>query len=257
MPRTVECGTGLKVVVRGVSGRQADRMVDPTNASDVYKLIRDCTVEVLDGGIYPVPFKWDDVFGQDRFQVLLHVSSLTYGDFYPFTLACDSCRKPFSWVVELSKLPVKAWPEKTLAALAAGQNRFSETARLGSADYDDGEDKKVVYRYLTEKMEVAALKETETKVKRKYTTQFKASMLEIAGLADQALDIPRMLENSNHGRLEELRERIGDNSGGVETKLLLTCSQCGWEQDRDLPLARLLGPRDRKILRSWQDLEAQ
>ena len=255
MPRLVECGTGLKVTVRGIGGKQADRMVDPSNASDVFKLIRDCTVDVSETGIYPSPSKWDDVYGPDRFEALMHISSLTYGDVFPFRLECESCKKPFPWAVELSKLPKREWPAKTLEKLAAGENRFETIARLGSTDYDGGEDRKVVYRFLTEKMEVAAMKEVETKVKRKYTTQFKAAILEIEGCQDHALDVPRMLENSNHGRLEDLREAMSDNAGGVETKIEMTCNQCGWKQDRDLPLGRLLGPRDRKLLSSWLDRE--
>lgn len=260
MPQNIILPSTMSGIVRSVIVDDSNKMSDSTMMHDLRHVLRDAFT-VVDPGIYsatqgpsgPV-IDWSGTYFCDRFRLMLACSVLTYGPKYRFKYPCKNpdspCRHkgggdrphPIPWALDLTQLTVKSLPEATLEQLKAGVNRFETSVPVGQS-WDD-KPSKVAFQLLTEKVEVDTANRLEAGWGRKKRAriQARAQILEIDGRTDSSY-LDNVIDKMNRGLLDNLRSKMEEVDGGVQTAIIIFCDRCGWEHALELPLDGLFRMR--------------
>lgn len=274
----IVCPSGLKGIVRGMRGREAQAFVDPVlvrSHASMDTLLGNCWLETIDAGPYElvepkgigktgapqVPkLNWRDVLMGDRSHALLEIRAATFGQEYDFQVSCESCTQRYGWELELSALERKPLPEASFEKIRSKTNRFE-------IDISDG--KVLAFKLPTgvEEIAVAKLKGGPQSTRRLGPVD--AIWLQTLGIYVRAYDgavpegvnrhsdklegedgvamhpipggptgIRRYLEDLDVTELQEVQEKIQSFDCGVETKIETICEHCGWQQWIELPFQR-------------------
>lgn len=237
--------SGLAGEIRGLKGREAQSLADPTltrNGQSMEMMLRSCFLSVTDPGIYKVQPgekpKWTDVLLGDRFQALIDIRIATWGSTYEFSVQCESCKEKYEWELALQDLPRKPFPEATIAQLSnGGKNSFT----------CDGPDNSTVTFKLANGADEALI----TKLRRQNNGRWGAvdaltvQILNVEGVAAivpnaqtgqaSAKAMRAWLEELDWKPLRDLQDAMQEADGGIETNIETACPYCQWEQEIQLP----------------------
>lgn len=238
------CPSGLRVKLRSIKGRDIESIQNAKKLATgeaITKLLDDCTVEVIERGIYDKApaFTWADALLGDRMKALIGVRIATSGDSYGFRVRCSdqNCRAAIDWELELSDLVTKDLPESSKHAFCNG-NRFTTNVL----------DKQVTFRLLTGHDQLAisrAMQRVTTSGPRRKPSEVSTHDKALVGLSfrivevDGVTGIAAWLADQDLVDIRKLIEAMDEADCGVETTILVTCAGpegCGLEQEVELPL---------------------
>lgn len=266
--------SGLRGTIRGMRGREAQAFVDPAltrNHRSMDTMLANCWLETADAGPYTLveskskgvlpAVEWPKVLLADRFQALIEIRALTFGQTYDFHVKCEGCEARYGWELELEDLPRKALPDASREKIKSGANRFT-------ADLPDG--KVMIFKLATgvEEVAIARMKggagstrklgpvdaiciqaiEICARVsaggERPAGTNLAAPVID-TDTGERLVAIPgglhgirRYLEDQPYQDLTDLHTEMQAHDGGIETKIETVCENCGWQQEIELPFQR-------------------
>lgn len=182
---------------------------------------------------------WRRVLKGDLVAGMLHLTrvSITDGDDYGFDVPCRSCGKSIPWELQLSDLPVRVLPEKSIEKIRAGEPFEASVAG-----------KKVLFDLQTVASEepVLALMRREGRKVVTIVEILAAQVRSVEGVSNDLRARWNWLNDLSLGELQDLQHAVEDVDCGVETNIEIRCS-CNYVQEVDLPLGRrLFEPRRRR-----------
>jgi hypothetical protein len=242
--------SGAVIDMRKLKTRDVDFILASKPRSFLNNLVATleaCTVEVLDSGIYSMPFNWRKVYEGDWFDALFQLRALSLGSDYTFEMRCTNtrCRCKQEVEYDLLTLERKAPSEAILERLRAHENRFDipysegmiqiliPTAEETVAITNSKRSKTIAARKTDEDSAtdadttlIAALETKILKVTLADGTVFEGARKD-AYLLDLDIDISG-----------ELLDLIEDYTFGVQLTLVIECSDCKETMEFSLPLAK-------------------
>lgn len=235
--RKVDAPSGLKGLVRGMKGKEANVLADKTLARRLGtfdKILEACWMETDDGGpltdVYLKPDgspDWGKVLLGDRMFVLLQIrmASPKLGTEYSFKHKCSSCDESFEWGLNLEKdLRIEKFKPEALEQYREG-NRFEAEMP------DDG--KKFWFKLSNGDSEKQAAKRIKKKKDELVTVSLSERIIEIEGIGTKKADIRAYLEEADD--LYEIIDIMDEADAGVVTDIEVECAECGNEDLVRLP----------------------
>jgi hypothetical protein len=230
MSRVVDLPSGAKLEIRSLTGKESKILSDKDAIKSglfLDKILKACTVSVLDPGPYPQSevFDWGKALVGDRFYGLLIIRVISLGEEYKFKLQCDqtACREAFNFELNLLKdLPVQRLSEAGKALFAAG-NVF---------ETKDSNGKTVSFRLPTGQDELASAKFNE--FDGAFIQALMQRIVSVEGVDDKRV----YLEGSSWGDLLKLLDAFDEPNCGVDTDIEVMCPHCQGLQDIRLPFGR-------------------
>lgn len=240
MGTTIECPSGLKLVVRALRVSEERILAD----KKVYKerrqfsaLLNACTEEIVDLGPYqarPGTFELDDALAGDRFYALLKIRELTYGKVIQLKPRCPvkMCGTVFGWDVPIEDLPVRLLSEAGAEHVRTGKP-LSVTLSNGTT---------LEYKLLTgrDEQRLALKQNVEDKLLEALLTR----VVSISGVEPKGHRA--YLDGLTLGEVRELTDAVEEHDCGVETGIEVQCESCGEVFELELPLEVALNPPKKK-----------
>lgn len=231
--------SGLKGRVRPLLGSELKAVAQPSalrNGDSIVIMLRSCFVEVTDPGPYShleegaTRVDWDRLLSGDRFDAIVQLRALTFGDEYDCRIHCASCKAAYDWTIPLGELPRRELPKASRDQLRTVGNRFEVpgpggetiTFRLGV-----GKDERLAVKL--RKQQGGAWNEIDAMMMQ---------ILEVEGRGTIESARPKILsylEGMTWPDVMETFKAMQDADGGIETDVETKCTQCGWEQENKLP----------------------
>jgi len=226
--------TGMIIEIRGMKVREqrifSDRRLAKRGGT-VGKLVEACTVGVIDAGPYTLTQDgnppWDHVCQGDRFAAALAIRAETYGRNYDFRWACGSCRSSNAWTVDIiDDLPLRE--------LSGGDLDTFKTSNRFTAEVDGAE---VVFKIATGADEQAMAQNARRFRDAPISGALMTRIVEINANGEllKPKDRQEWIEDLSMGDVLLLIEEMERRDCGVETSIGVECSECGAEQEIDLP----------------------
>ncbi|MAG26239.1 hypothetical protein CMI47_11850 [Candidatus Pacearchaeota archaeon] len=165
----------------------------------------------------------------DRNALMIAIRITGYGSDYSIAVDCTSCSEQIQETFNLSELPIKRLKIEPIEQFT---NQFSFTLpRLN---------KEVIFKFMTGQDEIELTKTFErarkiNDIESVVTTQLVNSILSISGITDKG-KISRMVPNMPAIDSLALRNFIEENEPGIEMKSFVTCNNCGWDGEVDIPI---------------------
>ena len=131
MPIEIECPSGLKGKVRGLTGKDGRFLTDRKLTKSgrlTDAILESCWLETTDLSIYKGELDWGKVLVGDRFYALIQIKVAAEEDStHTFRHQCtnEACREPFDQEIDLDELPVRMLQQEAKDSLKAGKNEFS------------------------------------------------------------------------------------------------------------------------------------
>lgn len=269
----ITCPSGLRGVIRGMKGREAQAFVDPAlvrTHGSMDTMLSNCWLETSDPGPYELVapkmgkdlaprIQWRGVLLGDRFHALMEIRALTFGQDYDFNVKCENCEQRYGWELPLSGLERKPLPVASFEKIKANANRFE-------VDLPDG--KVLAFKLSTGEEEVQIAKIKGGAQSTKKLGPVDAVMVQALGVyvrvhgggadianvhasvgvtefGEEVKPIPggpvgvrRYLEDLDYADLLDLVKVMQDHDCGVETKIETVCEHCQWQQWIELPFQR-------------------
>lgn len=241
----IECPSGLKGVVRGLTGAEIDlfankQEVQRRNVSR--RVLQNCWVETSDWGpLYSRAFddakrnakiRMDDVLTCDRFYALLQIRVATHGENYDFSVQCSNptCRKKYDWRININEdLDVYELPEESIETYVNG-NRF----RVDVMGND------VTFKLQTGADENTTIKAYDLAPDQQATTSVVQRVVSVlmpnGELASDGNDIRQWARQLSYEKTMALVDSMDRADGGVQTNFEVQCSHCGHLEEIELPL---------------------
>lgn len=240
---TITCPSGLKGVVRGLTGRELNLFANQQETKRrkvTRQILNNCWVEtvevpkVYEGVIEPGgAINMDKVLMCDRFYALLQIRCATHGSKYNFKVQCteSSCRKRFEWGLDINgDLDVYELPDSSIEKIAEGDGIF------------EGEVDGVTFRYklLYGKDEDTNIRQVDMAPDRQATTSLAMRLVEVETRDGRTLtenrDIQKWAESIDFGTSMDIVQVMDYADGGIETNIEVQCPHCGNLMDLSLPL---------------------
>lgn len=224
-PTLVVCPSGLTGHIRKLKTDELELLADRRRLRDgtAYdKILERCWVETTNLGPYKAPLNWDDVLQGDRFFVLLALRHLVYG-VYKFDVQCPTCENTIPWQLDLTQLPQQPYSSESLRKHQAGERFETEVAG-----------KKVSFRLITGKHEKKLAQILQGKSPIAASVAYR--LLSVEGLEEKS-DFRPWVSNLDADLLIELRDKMDEQSGGVNTTIAVECETviCGRRTEIELP----------------------
>jgi hypothetical protein len=234
--RKVEAPSGLKGVVRGLKGKEANVLADKVLARRLGtfdKILESCWVETEDGGPLAGVYlgtdgapDWGKVLLGDRMFVLLQIRIATRGADYSFKHKCSSCDESYEWGLNLDKdLRVEKYSEAALRTYQ-NDNRFE-------AEMPDGT--KFWFSLSNGDDERDAAKRIKKKKDELVTVSLSERIIEIEGIGTNKKAIRAFLEEVDLDDQYEIIDTMDEADAGVVTDIEVECPECGNEDLVRLP----------------------
>lgn len=231
--KEVLCPSGLRIAVRGMKIKEANALADNQairRGTGMDTLLDSCVVDILDRGPYPADTVgeravWSKILVGDRFGALMGIRVQTYGPEYAFRVQCTEarCGETFDWTVDLEKdLAWKAYDPLALQSFFANKTFPFELP--------DG--KAAELRFLVGEDERAMSK---TRKDKQLSTALASRIVTITAPNFHANDRVRYIEDLDLSEAREIIAKLDDYDGGIETEVRVACTECGREQDVQLP----------------------
>lgn len=254
--RDVKAPSGLKGLVRGLKGKEANLLADRVLARKLTtfdEVLNNCWLKTEDGGRLAehyaaklrgsedVPrLDWSKVLIGDRTVALVQIRIATYGPKYVFKRKCESCGESFECELDLeTELDYKELPEESIQKFLDG-NRFP-------AEFPDGT--KFVFSLSTGASERQAAKRADKKKDEKITVSLSERIVEIDGIGENKRKIRAYLEDVDLSDQYDIIDILDEADGGYETDIEVECSECGWEQIIRLPFGADFWTRPKRLRR--------
>lgn len=242
MSREIEvtCPSGLKVRFRSMKGKDIDPMYDKRRSATgeaTSRLMNDCTLEVIDPGVYSqLPkFDWADALVGDRTYATISLRAATMGDDYEFRTRCQDreCGAAISWVVQLNELTMKPLPDHSKAAFTNG-NRFETTldGRVVTHKLNTGRDAAKLAKILQQAQLQSQKSNGKGPSSRRSLISVGSRIVAVEGVES----VQEWLSELDFKDVTELVEKLSEVDCGVETGIQIECQSCGFIQEVELPL---------------------
>jgi hypothetical protein len=245
--RTITLPSGLSGEVRNMKARELAYLADPNNGRAVGKgkkskkshpldpIFKGCWLNTTDAGPYGAvgePLNWGKVVVADRFTALIHIRDLTWGDFEfrvrcP-TVTCPRHKKSFVWGIALGELDVKPLPPESIEKIKNKDLIFPVSIA----------EKACTFKLMTGDDEANAPElSDDLPTYRKLLAQVGARLVSIEGLPadhedDKVLDWVGDLDLPELYAASKVMDAI---DGGIETRTIVECPDCGVEFAHDIP----------------------
>jgi hypothetical protein len=241
--------TGAIIEMRKLKTRDVDYILSAKPRAFLSSLITtlaNCTVEVIEVGIYSLPFDWRKVYEGDWFDALFQLRSLSLGDDYTFQTRCPSrrCQEKSDVNYLLSELKRKLPTEEMLISLKERNNRFVRAFSQGEVE--------ILQPTAEEAIAIAnsrragsinahkATDEIETDNELTISNALETKILKII-LGSEKLEGQKKnayLQDLDIDVAGELMDLIESNIFGVELELAIDCPACHEVMEFALPLAK-------------------
>lgn len=225
--------SGMRGLMRGLKVKDEKLLTDRKLAQTgrlFPSLLAACWEQTIDAGPYDfgsseVP-NWDKVISADRGAAILQLRVASYGKDYDFTLNCESeaCRRRYGWSIDLTELNVTNVPEVSLQHI-----RTSEAISI------DVNGQMFKCRLLTGADDKYFAKLSGKDASNMMTHHLARQIVEIPGVEAHMRAIVAAIEDMPSADADDLRDRLDDLNGGVETTFMTQCPHCWTEQRVDLP----------------------
>lgn len=243
-----ELPSGLKVELRKLRGQELIDLAERARSNApqrISQIVAPCSVAVIDPGPYPFvladkPVPWGKLLRGDLIAALLalRVASVPDGDVYDFPVRCerDECHARYEWRIQsiTNDLPVRRLSDEAKARLASGDARFEAHTLSGV---------RVTYKLMTEEDD-EPIRKLMKLLERKAITMVEtlaAQTRSIEGVTEDPNDIrkrQRFFASLDYDELLDLRQKLDEQDCGVDSEIRTTCTECGWEQDLNLPFGK-------------------
>lgn len=246
--KTVTAPSGLQLEIRNLKAREMSILAatkTPPHRSNKAKRVKQphpldpiyegCTLNIIDPGPYTLnatgKLVWSEVLSGDRFYLLLQIRDCTWGS-YEFKVRCvnEDCprhKKPFIWDLDLNGLEVKDVPEATLEKVRQRDLTF-ETVLAG---------RRVKYKILTGEDEAnQPTLGDHVPEEKKLLAQVAGRVFWVEGIESDAARI-EWVGDLDLPDIYSIQRELEAVDGGVETRTIVECSDCGEEFTTDVPFA--------------------
>jgi hypothetical protein len=238
----VVCPSGLEVRMRSMKGKDLDVLRDKKKVGtgeSTTSILNACTLEVLNRSIYEkLPsFNWADCLIADRMRAVIGVRVATSGADYTFRVRCSDqdCKAMIHWSLDLDALPVKELPESSKQNLMNGAIFSTTIAGTGLRfKLATGRDQLKLVRLANELQRHKGDAGPRTPNEGRTMLGLAQRIVSIDGQED----ITGWLSELYMADLRDLLKEFEAVDGGVETGIEIICSECGMQQEVELPLDR-------------------
>lgn len=212
--------------IKAMTAREEDILASPAfhkEGTSLTHLIHSCLTEK---GINS-----EDMIIGDRMALMIGIRVTGYGPEYHVTSACQSCNTRNEFTVDLSTLAIK---RLEINPVEPGTNKFEFTLPVT--------EKKVVFRYITEREDRERKKASEslqrvmgTSITNNITSFLENSIVSVDGVSDR-MKIKHFVMNMPAYDSKALRRFIIDNEPGMDMTCKFKCKNCGSENQSKMPM---------------------
>jgi len=228
MSTTIECPSGLSLVIRGLQARELKIFQDRALIKSglfLDRILAACVESVTESGPYDFEAlpNWDQVLQGDKYFTLLRIRAESFGDDFSFPVKCSGCDEKYQWDLKLSDLPLKRLAPADAQAFKTGTPLVAKIPSSGASikfRLAVGKDEKMAAKAKTEQNAILAM--------------LALRISEIENV--EAKDIKGYLETLSLGDFFAMLKEMGNRDCGVETSIDVACPSCGNEQPVELPI---------------------
>jgi hypothetical protein len=214
--------------------------------SALISTLSNCTIDVIDPGIYTNPFDWRKVYEGDWFDALFQLRALSLGDDYDFQIRCPRhrCQEKTEVSFILSNLKRKLPTKEMLATLAEKRNRFVVPFSCGSVEIlQPTAEEAIAIANARRTNNISARKtdgegdgDKEESISNALQTKILKIIIEHETLEGQKKNA--YLDDLDMDLSSELMALIEENIFGVELELEVDCPACKEVIEFNLPMAK-------------------
>lgn len=208
------------------------------------KVFTDCTLQVLDPGIYR-DFSWNKVYEGDLYDALWQWRGMSLKEEYDFTVNCPSCRRKIELSKSVSEIERRHPTDTVLARLRDGTNRIpvefsggSFLMLLPTADETQAlmntADKKV--SSIRQKTGDGGIEAVDTGLLK--AVRMKMLSVTVDGTTLEGGKLDAWLADIDLDVGSEILSLIEEHSFGVDTAADFTCGHCGNTFSGDIPMQK-------------------
>lgn len=253
--RIIECPSGLKLMVKNLTLKQANYFVNSKliqNGRLLDEILHAGVVSVQDPGPYedfptkPSVKDWDQVLTGDRYYAGLEIRRETYNDEVSFKENCANCGSLMSVVTDLDKMNIYDLPEDSLNALVEGRKLTTEVMNgkyIMKWHLPTGDDEKRTARYINENsiddedeqltislaMRIDSIEQVNAEVKTDAVTGH------VFGSKLDDNDKVRFLNSLGMADVMEIMAQMEEMDCGVELEDVHTCEHCNAQNEVKVP----------------------
>lgn len=228
----VECPSGLKGIIRGLTVEEAKILTDRRAVREgrVNTMLLEASWErTIDGGPYEVhygkPPHWPSVLAGDRFFLITKIRVATYGPVYAFRIPCGNCGEKIEWTINLdTDLEVVPYPEESIRMFKEG-NRFV-TKVVGPE----------VTFHLTTGLHEEKYSRTAKGSDNALLTGLLNRIDSVAG--DENKNTVAWVKRLGLNDVRNLMAAFDEVGGGIETEIDIDCTECNAVQEVQLPFVK-------------------
>jgi len=262
MEYEVKCPSGMVGVIRPLKVADEKLLTNKqllNSGKIVAELCKRAWVRMIDPG--PYTFKddkvvWEELLQGDIFFLFFQLRKYSYGVEYEFSYRCTRCDKLVTTTVNIDEdLLVRELTPEAIADVKA------ETPM--ETQLEDGRIVKFRHlrmkddRFVSRLMEGRSILQTHASIIQQ--------LVQVEGIDSQdKFEFASFIENMEPGEFDLLREKIDEQDCGIDTELVVVCSDtdCGEEADLEIPLQKTFFQRRRmrtvdSVKRRKEKLRAQ
>jgi hypothetical protein len=234
----VSCPSGLIVELRPLKTKEANILANQQvmrKGATLDELLKSLWVRTLDAGpAYPnlnvtLPLDWSTVLTGDRFYAQLQVRVATHGPDYDFRVPCQVCHQSIDWGLDLTQLPLQMLSAEDAAVFANG-NKF----KVIHANNEE-----VTFHLTTG----AGERRAQALMKQHQADPLTAGVLSridaVVVNGAPVVSLRGWVENLQFNETLDLIAAMDKHSCGVDTSIEIACSECGAQNETELPLGQV------------------
>jgi hypothetical protein len=236
----VKCPSGMVGIVRPIKTKDEKLYTDNRLLRSGNILLEICKrtwIKLVDPGPYEFKdssIEWEKILQGDLLWLFFEVRKISYGPIYEFKCKCAFCDKPFLHSLDLEKdLVTQKFSEESKITYVSKQPFETET--------EDG--KLVKFKALTVADDQKSKRLVDGKGMLEHHASVVQQLISVEGIeSNNIFEFIRYIEEMDAGDFDLLRERMDEQSCGIDTDIIVVCADrnCGVEDIVTLPLEATL-----------------
>lgn len=238
--------TGAVIEVRKWRLSDMDTLLKASGSgflSSLLKVFNDCTIAVIDPGIYS-SFEWKKAYEGDLYDALWQWRGISLGNEYAFSVVCPSCKRKLDLTCDVSEVVRKYPTDDVLSSLREGKNRIDVSFSGGSFKLliPTAEEVQAISNTADRKASSirhkGAINEEIQDVSLIQALRQKVLSVTVDGTVLEGGKLASWLSDIDLDVGSEILSLIEEYSFGIDTAVDLTCGNCGHVFAGDIPMQK-------------------